>query len=428
METSNCSHLKDKFTINIIDTLECLYINYNKEHNDKIKEILESIDIDTFIHPTLLDVSESDRKIITEKFGTEFSTVEYSKLIKDISDYLQYNKSIKDIEEQQKKIEKMYKNKSEIEITNIFNEIPKLKREGKLERKIEGYSSNKESYMRAGDYRLCSIDNIELNDNENDLIVSKNELNCYILYMCNTCVVLENENYNIKSLLETFTEIKMVDNCVLTPFKEFLHKRVFNSFSECESLYKNLKSTLPKETCDILIENQVKNYINWNYQITDNISDRIKVFDLYNSCKNEYKCTIDSRQFSKILLNLNLKKKRYQDGIYYYGLRRIEKKCIQDNFFDGLLREDRDPIKQDEHIELFNKICETRETLIKEFKTTDKMEQGDRFYKKVIQYMRSLPNDHPDKSKFVLEQAAIRMGYPFTSYLVNLQEPNWQEN
>jgi hypothetical protein len=42
--------------------------------------------------------------------------------------------------------------------------------------------------------------------------------------------------------------------------------------------------------------------------------------------------------------------------------------------------------------------------------------------------MKSLPDDHPDKSKFVLEQAAIRMDNPFTSYLVNLQDPNWQEN
>ena len=353
-QSSNC--FENKLTINIIDTLECLYINYNKEHNDKIKEILVSIDIDTFIHPTLLDVTDSDIKIITEKFGTEF-TVEYSKLIKDISDYLQYNKSIKDIEEQQKNIEKMYSKPIESKcckndpdrdclqsnIVNV-NDGPKpkvLSCEGYKSRYKSPYSnidsdSNIQSYMRAGDYRLCSIDNIELNDKENALIVSKNELNCYILYMCNTCVVLENENYNIKSLLETFTEIKIIDNCVLTPFKEFLHKRVFNSFSECESLYKNLKSTLPKETCDILIENQVKNYINWNYVITDNISDRVKVFDLYNSCKNEYKCSIDSRQFSKILLSLNLKKKRYQDGIYYYGLRRIEGRQQLPNYYTTL--------------------------------------------------------------------------------------------
>jgi len=57
------------------------------------------------------------------------------------------------------------------------------------------------------------------------------------------------------------------------------------------------------------------------------------------------------------------------------------------------------------------------------------MEQVDNLYlRKVSQYMRSLPRDHPDTTKFVLEQAAIRVGKPFISHLVNLQDPNWQEN
>ena len=44
-------------------------------------------------------------------------------------------------------------------------------------------------------------------------------------------------------------------------------------------------------------------------------------------------------------------------------------------------------------------------------------------------YMKSLNVDHPDRIKFVLEQAAIRTnkGKPFTSHLVNLMEPNWEE-
>ena len=48
-------------------------------------------------------------------------------------------------------------------------------------------------------------------------------------------------------------------------------------------------------------------------------------------------------------------------------------------------------------------------------------------YQKVVQYMKSLSNDHPDKGKFCLEQASIRMGKSFTSYLINLQDSLWEE-
>ena len=49
------------------------------------------------------------------------------------------------------------------------------------------------------------------------------------------------------------------------------------------------------------------------------------------------------------------------------------------------------------------------------------------YFKKVVLYMKSLPHNHPDRTKFALEQAAIRMEKPFTSYLVDLQDHNWQE-
>ena len=49
------------------------------------------------------------------------------------------------------------------------------------------------------------------------------------------------------------------------------------------------------------------------------------------------------------------------------------------------------------------------------------------YYKKIVQYMKRLSNDHPDKGKFCLEQASIRMGNPFTSYLINLQDSLWEE-
>ena len=122
---------------------------------------------------------------------------------------------------------------------------------------------------------------------------------CYILFVCNRCVVLENEKYNINELIETFTDIKLIDNCISTPFKEILHKKVFTSLSECKSMYNKLKSTL---RIDPLQENLVKYYINLNYIITEEVNDKIKYIKLYNLCKNTMKTTLDSIEFSNILI------------------------------------------------------------------------------------------------------------------------------
>jgi hypothetical protein len=44
----------------------------------------------------------------------------------------------------------------------------------------------------------------------------------------------------------------------------------------------------------------------------------------------------------------------------------------------------------------------------------------------VIQRMRFLPEEHPDRNKFLLEQARLRVDYSGASYLVDLVEPNWK--
>ena len=363
----------ENYTINIIDTLESIYINFKQDHNNKIKEIFELIDIEVLIRPELLKISNIEKNIIKNEFGTEFNIVEYEKLITDLKAYFEYNKLIKEIQKKQYLIEqtymKLYKEKESIEqIDLITKNKPPFYNSNETYLKVEGYS-NFNLFMKAEDYRLCSIDTLELDNQENSLIPKTEHVKeCYILFLCNTCVVLENESYNIDSLLENFKDIKLIDKCVTTPFKDFLHKKVFNNFIECKSMYDTLKSTLPKETIDTLIENQVKNYINWNYNITENVSDRIKALELYNLIKKEYNCTIDSRQFSKILLKLNLKKKRYQDGIYYYGLKKYNSKTIltdiKQKLFNGLLRE-REPIKEDEHLKLHEKMLETRTELDK---------------------------------------------------------------
>jgi hypothetical protein len=48
-----------------------------------------------------------------------------------------------------------------------------------------------------------------------------------------------------------------------------------------------------------------------------------------------------------------------------------------------------------------------------------------KYLKKVTQRMLGLPSDHPDKRKFLLEQARLRVESNDASFLVDLVEPNW---
>lgn len=395
----------DNNTINIIDTLECIYINFKEEHNDKITEIFELIDIETLVRPNLLKVSHSETNLIKEKFGTEFDTIDYEVLIKDIKLYLENNKTILDMQSTQDSIEMQYTSNNSIkqqpdllrginfskpmstkstpvkELSELSDDSTKKFEKLEIEKdvlesmKFKGHKYgplkhqekmdwDKSIFMKAGDYRFCSLDTLDLESN----LVGSNKIvekNCYILYTCNKCIVLENESYDIMSLLDNFTDIKLIDRVDFTQFKEILHNRSFNSFDECETMYKTLKSTVPKESINILVENKVKSYINFRYIITDKINDRIKALELYNLCKKQI--TVDPKQFSKILLKLNLKKKRYQDGVYYYGLKPIDSNIkfneLRENLFEGLLPERLDPIKKDEHQQLLQDKLDERKKL-----------------------------------------------------------------
>jgi len=71
----------------------------------------------------------------------------------------------------------------------------------------------------------------------------------------------------------------------------------------------------------------VKTFISCNYNITDDINDKMKASELFNEIykflKIEEKINIRNK-LTNFLLDIGLKKKRYNDGIYYYGLHKIK--------------------------------------------------------------------------------------------------------
>ena len=83
-------------------------------------------------------------------------------------------------------------------------------------------------------------------------------------------------------------------------------------------------------------EKSVKYYLNTFYNITNDIDNKIKAKVLYDILTKEKLCVIDKtkmagfkNRLSNYLKELNLQKKRYSDGYYYYGI--VKKTLVKDN-------------------------------------------------------------------------------------------------
>jgi hypothetical protein len=74
-------------------------------------------------------------------------------------------------------------------------------------------------------------------------------------------------------------------------------------------------------------EKSVKAFLNNNFNFSDDVNKKMKASALYNLITNSDVCKVDKNKISgfktrlsKYLQDLGLKKKRYNDGFYYYGI------------------------------------------------------------------------------------------------------------
>jgi len=105
----------------------------------------------------------------------------------------------------------------------------------------------------------------------------------------------------------------------------------------CESQYKTNIAHKSEEKA-------VKDFLNYTYIITENIDDKIKastlceiIVKLFNTNTTENLENIKSFRIrlSSYLYNIGLKKKRFNDGFYYYGLRKRADLCFEDLFINA---------------------------------------------------------------------------------------------
>ena len=196
---------------------------------------------------------------------------------------------------------------------------------------IEGYNDVSNFYTLSD---TIFPDTVPINGNTLYLI-------CYNKQF-NTAIIIEN-SLQIKDQLKTlFPELHIlleVDNTKkmkISVLREKLKTHTFLNDIEC---IEYLDDILYKKGNRRITTNDIRDTINRLYQITDDTNHKIKFTDMYNSLKKYMNLNDDNSQILRntlpnVLLEINLKKKRYTTGIYYYGCleKETEAKVNADQF------------------------------------------------------------------------------------------------
>ena len=282
-----------------------------KDENDVkiIKDWFSKVGEDVFIQSlSELKFSKKEQELIYDVFGSTLKKKDKSFLTNNFE-----------------------KVKEKIKIDNYFESLKK-KKSKKNKDKINNKFDNDYYYLIFHKKYLCSfiidnpthsMHNILLNNTLGFILYHKFKKKFYKKSLKKIKSLLNSDHDSEKSLKETI---------------KFINKK-FNKNSNKE----------------LSLENLIKSYIKDKYEISDDIKNKLSasylcsdienhLIDLKENKKDEHFCLKDfikgkvkfRNNLSKILLSLDLKKKRFQDGFYYYGLkefnnveRKLNKYCIK---------------------------------------------------------------------------------------------------
>lgn len=157
-------------------------------------------------------------------------------------------------------------------------------------------------------------------------------------------ILVYNDNSHISFIIDNpdKDDLQLLENCVCgyKKYIEFENDEIDNNinislitlfdkkcFDDEKSFIGEVEMFKKLYKIDNSLKRDVKTFILTNYTITDNINDKMKAIDLFNEIykflKIEEKINIRNK-LTNFLLDIGLKKKRYNDGIYYYGLQKIK--------------------------------------------------------------------------------------------------------
>jgi hypothetical protein len=209
-----------------------------------------------------------------------------------------------------------------------------------------------------------SLDDIKI-ANDKKFELEKSKLIIVLINVINplffqTVVVIEPDYETLKTIFD-YSEYGFIELFTLKTDNDdiemYLNKQyngvVFNNAKELNQMltstsqfieYSNNKQKTNKQLLEE--EKSVKHYLTKHYDITNDINNKIKAKVLYDTILNEDSCCVDrtkiagfKNRLSNYLKELNLQKKRYSDGYYYYGI--VEKEATIDTMSSILARDDK---------------------------------------------------------------------------------------
>jgi hypothetical protein len=387
----------DNSSVVFVDTGSDIYLCM-KDQSTKIKEIYKQIDIDISIHDSSIFFKNKYKSNIFNNFKNIQSTFNPKIPILDCIKILEmdvdtYIKNLDSIDHIKNKYNNLLESGLEIqesvnvgltvpvpgidESISYASVLPKKKSNKHIYVKdipvkgIDesiGYASllQKDNFNRDIDtdtdeslgcfqkvYSLKNLKNKQLFKEINLKVIKNNVL---YIHGENTVVVM-NDSFDYETLyFKDITYIGESSNGVANMY----HKQVYSDIESFKTLFNNLQKI--KMINHIPIDDTfklLKGYILNNYTITDKQEDRIKSSVLYNQFMNDLKvniknardCTISLCTFSNDLMELGLKKKRYSDGFYYYGLSELNIKIDEtknvNELYDNLLKSRKDESEND---------------------------------------------------------------------------------
>ena len=227
------------------------------------------------------DINNSNHKYLKDFYGNQIPNDKKDEVLIDYQNFIEYNKKINEIS---------------------FKYTGKINTEYDINEKVDVYQNKYNKILVYNENSQMSF--IIDNPDKYDLQLLESNICGYKKYF-------EFENDEIDS------------NINITLISLF-HKKYFNdekSLIDKINLFKELFNI------DDTLKRDVKTFISCNYNITNDINDKMKASELFNEIykflKIEEKINIRNK-LTNFLLDIGLKKKRYNDGIYYYGLHKIK--------------------------------------------------------------------------------------------------------
>ena len=163
-------------------------------------------------------------------------------------------------------------------------------------------------------------------------------------------IILEHQEYGF---IELFT-ISTTNDDIITSIQKQYDNVIFNDIDEININLKEtshylefIKNKQHKANPVSDEENTVKTYLNIKFNISDNINDKMKASVLHDLIIQSNVCSIEKtkitgfkNRLSQYLKDIGLKKKRYNDGYYYYGIVKKTNVPISTNNYTGVSLQD----------------------------------------------------------------------------------------